>query len=116
MLRLIKENVPRTTCLAIGDGANDVAMIQEGQIGVGIIGKEGMQAVNNSDFAIGQFRFLRSLLLIHGRQAYRRMSMFNYYVLYKGAITAIATIIFSLVFRLSYQRRAAQDTHGNTTR
>ena len=42
--------------LAIGDGANDVAMIQAAQIGVGIMGKEGRQAVNNSDYAIGQFR------------------------------------------------------------
>ena len=54
MLNLIKEHVSSTCCLAIGDGANDVAMIQAGQIGVGIIGKEGMQAVNVSDFAIGQ--------------------------------------------------------------
>ena len=42
--------------LAIGDGANDVAMIQAADIGVGIMGKEGRQAVNNSDYAIGQFR------------------------------------------------------------
>ena len=54
-------------CLAIGDGANDVAMIKAGHVGVGIIGKEGREAVNNSDFAIGQFRFLRGLLLVHGR-------------------------------------------------
>lgn len=43
--------------LAIGDGANDVAMIQAADIGVGIMGKEGRQAVNNSDYAIGQFRW-----------------------------------------------------------
>lgn len=42
--------------LAIGDGANDVAMIQAADIGVGIMGKEGRQAVNNSDYAIGRFR------------------------------------------------------------
>ena len=56
MLNLIKANVPASTCLAIGDGANDVAMIKAGHIGVGIIGKEGMQAVNNSDFAVGPSR------------------------------------------------------------
>jgi P-type E1-E2 ATPase len=44
--------------LAIGDGANDVAMIQEAHIGVGIRGEEGTQAVNSADYAIGQFRFL----------------------------------------------------------
>jgi len=53
MLELIRYGVPSSCCLAIGDGANDVAMIKAGQIGVGIIGKEGMEAVNNSDFAIG---------------------------------------------------------------
>lgn len=46
--------------LAIGDGANDVAMIQAADVGIGIMGKEGRQAVNNSDYAIGQFRFLVS--------------------------------------------------------
>ena len=56
LLCLIRESVPTSCCLAIGDGANDVAMIKAGHIGVGIIGKEGMQAVNNSDFAIGQVR------------------------------------------------------------
>lgn len=54
--------------LAIGDGANDVAMIQSADIGVGIMGKEGRQAVNNSDYAIGQFRCvlprLRTILLL----------------------------------------------------
>jgi P-type E1-E2 ATPase len=44
--------------LAIGDGANDVAMIQAADVGIGIMGKEGRQAVNNSDYAIAQFRFL----------------------------------------------------------
>ena len=57
MLTLVKKANPLSCCLAIGDGANDVAMIKAGNIGVGIIGKEGMQAVNNSDFAIGQVAF-----------------------------------------------------------
>ena len=52
MLNLIREGVPGSCCLAIGDGANDVAMIKAGHVGVGIIGKEGMQAVNSSDFAV----------------------------------------------------------------
>ena len=80
LLELIKSGSPGTCCLAIGDGANDVAMIKAGQIGVGIIGKEGMQAVNNSDFAIGQFRFLRSLLFVHGRANHRRLASFTYYM------------------------------------
>ncbi|GJZ62573.1 probable phospholipid-transporting ATPase 4 [Tanacetum coccineum] len=61
--RLVKEGTGKTT-LAIGDGANDVGMIQEADIGVGISGVEGMQAVMASDFAIAQFRFLERLLVI----------------------------------------------------
>jgi phospholipid-translocating ATPase len=60
--------------LSIGDGANDVAMIQEAHAGVGIAGEEGRQAAMSSDYAIGQFRFLTRLVLVHGRWSYRRMS------------------------------------------
>ena len=80
MLNLIKEGVPDSCCLAIGDGANDVAMIKAAHIGIGIIGKEGRQAVNNSDFAIGRFHFVRRLLFVHGRENYRRLSIFAYYM------------------------------------
>jgi phospholipid-translocating ATPase len=55
-------------------GANDVAMIQEADVGVGIAGEEGRQAVMSSDYAIGQFRFLTRLLLVHGRWSYRRLA------------------------------------------
>jgi len=60
--------------LSIGDGANDVAMIQQAHVGVGIAGEEGRQAVMSSDYAIGQFRFLTRLLLVHGRWSYRRLA------------------------------------------
>ncbi|MCJ1476204.1 hypothetical protein MMC13_004870 [Lambiella insularis] len=59
--------------LSVGDGANDVAMIQEADVGVGIAGEEGRQAVMSSDYAIGQFRFLQRLILVHGRWSYRRL-------------------------------------------
>ncbi|KAJ3105718.1 hypothetical protein HDU97_007695 [Phlyctochytrium planicorne] len=73
-------------CLAIGDGANDVSMIQEADVGIGIIGKEGLQAVMASDYAIGQFRFLGKLLLVHGRWGYLRTSelILNYF--YKNIV------------------------------
>ena len=96
LLNLIKEGVPSSCCLAIGDGANDVAMIKEGHIGVGIIGKEGMQAVNNSDFAIGQFRFLRHLLFVHGRYAYRRTCLFCYYMFYKNIVNVLAMYAYTM--------------------
>lgn len=60
--------------LSIGDGANDVAMIQEADVGVGIAGEEGRQAVMSADYAIGQFRFLQRLVLVHGRWSYRRLA------------------------------------------
>lgn len=72
--------------LSIGDGANDVAMIQEADVGVGIAGEEGRQAVMSSDYAIGQFRFLQRLVLVHGRWSYRRLaeSISNFF--YKNMI------------------------------
>jgi phospholipid-translocating ATPase len=60
--------------LSIGDGANDVAMIQEADVGIGIAGVEGRQAAMSSDFAIGQFRYLSRLMLVHGRWSYVRLS------------------------------------------
>ncbi|KAF9689992.1 hypothetical protein SADUNF_Sadunf01G0149700 [Salix dunnii] len=71
--RLVKEGTGKTT-LAIGDGANDVGMIQEADIGVGISGVEGMQAVMASDFSISQFRFLERLLVVHGHWCYKRIA------------------------------------------
>jgi phospholipid-transporting ATPase len=61
--------------LAIGDGANDVGMIQAAGVGVGIAGNEGMQAVMAADFAVSQFRFLADLLLVHGRWSYQRVAL-----------------------------------------
>ncbi|XP_073221222.1 probable phospholipid-transporting ATPase 8 isoform X2 [Cicer arietinum] len=72
--KLVKLGTGKTT-LSIGDGANDVGMLQEADIGVGISGAEGMQAVMASDYAIGQFCFLEHLLLVHGHWCYRRISM-----------------------------------------
>lgn len=73
VVRLVKTGLDVMT-LSVGDGANDVAMIQEADIGVGIAGEEGRQAVMSSDYAIGQFRFLQRLILVHGRWSYRRLA------------------------------------------
>lgn len=72
--------------LSIGDGANDVAMIQEADVGVGIAGEEGRQAVMSSDYAIGQFRFLSRLLLVHGRWDYKRLAEMIPNFFYKNVI------------------------------
>jgi phospholipid-transporting ATPase len=62
-------------------------MIQEAHVGVGIRGEEGLQAVNASDFAIAQFRFLSVLLLKHGRFNYVRMCRVVKYMFYKNVRT-----------------------------
>ncbi|VVA94514.1 unnamed protein product [Arabis nemorensis] len=81
--RLVKSGNGKTT-LAIGDGANDVGMLQEADIGVGISGVEGMQAVMSSDIAIAQFKYLERLLLVHGHWCYRRISTMICYFFYKN--------------------------------
>lgn len=80
--------------LAIGDGANDVGMIQEAQVGVGISGKEGRQAVNNADFAIAQFRFLKPLLAYHGRRNYRRNAKVIIYSFFKNIVLTLVLFYF----------------------
>lgn len=73
VVQMVKDGLDVMT-LSIGDGANDVAMIQKADVGVGIAGEEGRQAVMSSDYAIGQFRFLQRLVLVHGRWSYRRLA------------------------------------------
>jgi phospholipid-translocating ATPase len=73
IVKLVKEGLG-AMCLAIGDGANDVSMIQAADVGVGVAGEEGLQAVNSSDYAIAQFRFLTRLLFVHGHWSYMRNS------------------------------------------
>lgn len=72
--------------LAIGDGGNDVSMIKEADIGIGIFGKEGYQAAFNSDYAISQFKYLKRLIFYHGRYFLMRNSYFIYYFFYKSVI------------------------------
>jgi phospholipid-transporting ATPase len=86
MVHLVKVNIPGVRTLSIGDGANDVAMIQEAHVGVGIRGEEGLQAVNSSDIAIAQFRYLSSILLKHGRYNYIRMCSVVCFMFYKNIL------------------------------
>ncbi|XP_077216942.1 putative phospholipid-transporting ATPase 4 isoform X2 [Tasmannia lanceolata] len=91
--RLVKEGTGKTT-LAIGDGANDVGMIQEADIGVGISGVEGMQAVMASDFSIAQFRFLERLLVVHGHWCYKRIAQMVCYFFYKNIAFGLTLFYF----------------------
>jgi phospholipid-transporting ATPase len=83
VVKLVKRHL-KAILLAIGDGANDVSMIQAAHIGVGISGMEGLQAARSADVAIGQFRYLRKLLLVHGAWSYQRISKVILYSFYKN--------------------------------
>ncbi|CAK6956482.1 phospholipid-transporting ATPase VB [Scomber scombrus] len=83
VVKVIREKLKVMT-LAIGDGANDVNMIQAADIGIGISGQEGMQAVMASDFAISHFRHLKKLLLVHGHWCYTRIANMIIYFFYKN--------------------------------
>ncbi|KAI3620659.1 hypothetical protein CBS9595_002626 [Malassezia furfur] len=85
IVRLVRDGLKGIT-LAIGDGANDVSMIQAAHVGVGVAGEEGLQAVNSSDYAIGQFRFLKRLVLVHGHWSYYRNSKMINLFFYKQVI------------------------------
>lgn len=80
--------------LAIGDGANDIAMIQSADIGIGITGKEGLQAARSSDYSIAQFRYLLKLLLVHGRYNYIRTSKFVVCTFYKELLFYLSQVIY----------------------
>ncbi|KAJ5168922.1 phospholipid-transporting ATPase DNF3 [Penicillium canariense] len=77
LVKTIRKHVNDSITLAIGDGANDIAMIQEAHVGIGITGKEGLQAARISDYSIAQFRFLLKLLLVHGRWNYMRVCKYT---------------------------------------
>ena len=94
--------------LSIGDGANDVAMIQTADVGIGIMGKEGRQATNSSDYAVSQFRFLVPLLLVHGNLAYYRLSRLIKYSFYKNI--TFAFIMFYYQFYNGFSGQALVDS------
>ena len=95
VVKLVKDTLDVMT-LAIGDGSNDVAMIQAADVGVGIAGEEGRQAVMSSDYAFGQFRFLARLLLTHGRWSYKRFSEMIPSFFYKNIIFNIALFWYGI--------------------
>ncbi|THH32200.1 hypothetical protein EUX98_g2001 [Antrodiella citrinella] len=96
VVKMVKEGRNAMT-LSIGDGANDVAMIQEANIGCGLLGYEGSQAAMSADYAFGQFRFLTKLLIVHGRWSYQRIADMHSNFFYKNVIWTFAMFWF-LIF------------------
>nr|XP_033806154.1 phospholipid-transporting ATPase IB [Geotrypetes seraphini] len=99
---MVKKHVHAIT-LAIGDGANDVGMIQTAHVGVGISGNEGMQATNSSDYSIAQFSYLEKLLLVHGAWSYSRVTKCILYCFYKNVVLYIIELWFAFVNGFSGQ-------------
>ncbi|KAI0329328.1 phospholipid-translocating P-type ATPase [Cubamyces sp. BRFM 1775] len=95
VVKLVKDGRNAMT-LSIGDGANDVAMIQEANIGCGLLGHEGSQAAMSADYAFGQFRFLTKLLLVHGRWSYQRVADMHANFFYKNVIWTFAMFWFMI--------------------
>lgn len=100
---MIRKRFPKKVTLSIGDGANDVNMILQAHVGIGILGKEGQQAARSADYAIGQFKFLKPLLFVHGREAYRRNSMLIKYTFYKNVLYVITQYYFGFFSAFSGQ-------------
>ncbi|ORX35777.1 putative calcium transporting ATPase [Kockovaella imperatae] len=94
VVKLVKRSTS-APLLAIGDGANDVSMIQAAHVGVGISGVEGLQAARSADVAISQFRFLRKLLLVHGSWSYQRLSKLILFSFYKNITFALTLFWYS---------------------
>ncbi|XP_026878506.2 phospholipid-transporting ATPase IA isoform X3 [Electrophorus electricus] len=102
VVEMVKKHVKVIT-LAIGDGANDVGMIQTAHVGVGISGNEGLQAANSSDYSIAQFKYLKNLLLVHGAWNYNRVAKCILYCFYKNIVLYIIEIWFAFVNGFSGQ-------------
>ncbi|XP_027342275.1 phospholipid-transporting ATPase 2 isoform X1 [Abrus precatorius] len=99
LVQILKSCDYRT--LAIGDGGNDVRMIQQADIGVGISGREGLQAARAADYSIGKFRFLKRLILVHGRYSYNRTAFLSQYSFYKSLLICFIQIFFSFISGVS---------------
>lgn len=92
---LIKESTKKRVC-CIGDGGNDVSMIQAADVGVGIVGKEGKQASLAADFSITQFCHLTKLLVWHGRNSYKRSAKLAQFVIHRGLIISVCQTVYSI--------------------
>jgi len=111
VVKLVKDD--EHMALAIGDGGNDVSMIQEAHIGVGIAGREGLQAARAADYQIGKFRFLKRLMLIHGRYSYLRTSFIAQFSFYKSMAVAAMQLFYA--FQTSFSGTSFFNTYAITS-
>ncbi|XP_014470440.1 PREDICTED: probable phospholipid-transporting ATPase IF [Dinoponera quadriceps] len=104
IVRLIKNARSRPHTAAIGDGGNDVSMIQEAHVGIGILGREGRQASMSADFAFSKFMFLKKALLVHGHWYYLRISILTQYFFYKNLAFITPQVLYGLHSGFSTQQ------------
>ncbi|WAR13438.1 ATP9B-like protein [Mya arenaria] len=97
IVKLLQVHSGRRTC-AIGDGGNDVSMIQAANAGIGIVGKEGKQASMAADFSVNQFSYIGRLLMVHGRDSYKRSASLGQFVIHRGLIISTMQAVFCSVF------------------
>ncbi|XP_047663840.1 probable phospholipid-transporting ATPase IIB isoform X1 [Tachysurus fulvidraco] len=97
IVKLLQQHTANRTC-AIGDGGNDVSMIQAADCGIGIEGKEGKQASLAADFSITQFKHIGRLLVVHGRNSYKRSAALGQFVMHRGMIISTMQAVFSSIF------------------
>ena len=103
IVSLVIASNPKVRALSIGDGANDVSMITAAHVGVGISGLEGQQAVRASDYAVGQFSYLKKLLFVHGRECYRRNATLICYNFYKNVLLVMPLFWYGCLSQFSGQ-------------
>ena len=103
IVKMIKNYEKNKITLSIGDGGNDVSMILEAHIGIGIYGEEGLRAVQSSDYAIGEFKILRRLLLFHGQVNLMRNSDMIIYFFYKNFVFTIVHFFYGFYNNFSGQ-------------
>ncbi|KAK1149828.1 putative aminophospholipid-translocase [Aspergillus melleus] len=92
---LIRHHTKKRVC-CIGDGGNDVSMIQAADVGIGIVGKEGRQASLAADFSITQFHHLTKLLVWHGRNSYKRSAKLAQFIMHRGLVISACQTMYSI--------------------
>lgn len=109
VVHLIKTSPDKPITAAIGDGANDVSMIQEAHVGLGIVGKEGRQAARCADYAFANFAMLKKVILVHGFYFTQRLALLVLYFFYKNLVfMAIQVNQFCIIFFLSSKNSLQQ--------
>lgn len=98
-ITLSLKNILKKEVCGIGDGGNDVGMIMSANVGVGIEGKEGMQAALSSDFSIKEFKTIKKLFLWHGRLSYIRTALLANFVIHRGLIISVVQFLFSIIYQ-----------------